>query len=74
MYTKRLEEKGRFQLTIWPDHCMEGTSGRNVVPVLEDALSKWEALTRKTVIRVLKVRKRSFYVSPLRFIIGLFLC
>jgi nicotinamidase-related amidase len=58
LYTKRLEEKGRFQLTIWPDHCMEGTSGRNVVPVLEDALSKWEALTRRTVIRVLKGENR----------------
>jgi hypothetical protein len=21
-YTKALETKGRFQLTIWPDHCI----------------------------------------------------
>lgn len=40
-YTKQLEDKGRFLLTIWPDHCLHGTEGQQVVPRLAQALSAW---------------------------------
>eukprot|EP00286_Rhodomonas_abbreviata_P001200 CAMPEP_0181288032 /NCGR_PEP_ID=MMETSP1101-20121128/111_1 /TAXON_ID=46948 /ORGANISM="Rhodomonas abbreviata, Strain Caron Lab Isolate" /LENGTH=272 /DNA_ID=CAMNT_0023392117 /DNA_START=150 /DNA_END=968 /DNA_ORIENTATION=+ len=42
-YTAALEKKGRFKLTIWPDHCIMGTPGNNVVPRLQVALDKWVA-------------------------------
>ena len=48
-YTKRLEEKGRFQLCIWPEHCLIGTPGHNVVPEVRDALEEWSDATGKSV-------------------------
>lgn len=48
-YTKRLEEKGRFQLCIWPEHCMIGTPGHNVVSEVRDALDEWSDATGKSV-------------------------
>ena len=29
-YTRNLEDKGRFTLTIWPDHCIVGSHGHAV--------------------------------------------
>jgi len=40
-YTSRLESKGRFQLCIWPKHCLIGTSGHNVVPEVMEAVLDW---------------------------------
>ena len=40
-YTRRLEAKGRFQLCIWPEHCLIGTEGHNVVSVVMDAVKEW---------------------------------
>ena len=40
-YTRALEEKGRFVLRIWPEHCLVGTQGHAVVPVLNEALQEW---------------------------------
>ncbi len=37
-YTGKLEEKGRFQLMIWPYHAMKGGIGQAVVPAVEEAL------------------------------------
>ena len=48
-YTKRLEEKGRFQLCIWPEHCLIGTPGHNVVSEVRDALDEWSDATGKSV-------------------------
>lgn len=40
-YTKRLEESKKFQLIIWPKHCIIGTSGHNMVKIVRDAMSDW---------------------------------
>lgn len=42
-YTKLLEEKGRFKLTIWPDHCIIGSEGHKVVSRLQQALDAFVA-------------------------------
>ena len=41
-YVTKLEENGRYQLTIWPPHCRIGTPGHNVVEPLRKAFQKWE--------------------------------
>jgi len=42
-YVKALTANARYPLCIWPPHCMIGTVGHAVVPVLSDALIKWQA-------------------------------
>jgi len=41
-YVQALKSNGRYILCIWPEHCLIGTSGHNVVPEVMDALLKWE--------------------------------
>eukprot|EP00571_Detonula_confervacea_P001902 CAMPEP_0172319108 /NCGR_PEP_ID=MMETSP1058-20130122/36804_1 /TAXON_ID=83371 /ORGANISM="Detonula confervacea, Strain CCMP 353" /LENGTH=246 /DNA_ID=CAMNT_0013034071 /DNA_START=136 /DNA_END=876 /DNA_ORIENTATION=- len=48
-YTRRLEEKGRFQLCIWPEHCLIGSEGHNVVRVVMDAIQDWSHATGGSV-------------------------
>ena len=40
-YTQTLESKGKYTLLIWPPHCLIGTEGNNVHPVLNAALQAW---------------------------------
>ena len=42
-YLDDLESGGRYPHTIWPPHCLIGSFGHNVVPVLYDRLAQWEA-------------------------------
>jgi len=42
-YTAALEKAGKFTLCIWPEHCLMGSEGHNVVPVINEALNKWIA-------------------------------
>jgi nicotinamidase-related amidase len=37
-YLEELENIGKKQLMIWPFHCMEGSSGRALVPALTEAI------------------------------------
>lgn len=37
-YVDQLEKRSRKQLMIWPYHCMEGTTGRALVPALSEAI------------------------------------
>jgi len=53
-YSKRLEENGRFKITIWPDHCLIGTEGHKLVPNIKQALHFWEQTTGKRAIIVEK--------------------
>lgn len=41
-YVRELERNGRYQLTIWPPHCLIGSPGHAVYPKLFDALCEWE--------------------------------
>mmetsp|Transcript_33959 Transcript_33959/g.64628 ORF Transcript_33959/g.64628 Transcript_33959/m.64628 type:complete len:302 (+) Transcript_33959:125-1030(+) len=53
-YTRRLESKGRFQLCIWPEHCIIGSEGHTVVDVIMDAIRDWSDETGGNVEWVLK--------------------
>ncbi len=41
-YVKALAAGGRYILVIWPPHCLIGTEGHAVIPVLNDALRLWQ--------------------------------
>ncbi len=41
-YTAKLEAAGKFVLMIWPEHCLIGSWGHNVVDVLRTELAAWE--------------------------------
>jgi len=41
-YTAQLEKSGRYQLTIWSEHCLINTAGANINGKVLKALSKWE--------------------------------
>ena len=53
-YTKSLEEKGRFVVCIWPEHCLIGTPGHAVVSVLNDALQEWVKHNMKPITYIHK--------------------
>jgi len=48
-YAEQLEEGGRFQILIWPPHCILGTPGHAVHAPLMEALTEW-AISRKRSI------------------------
>ena len=48
-YTRRLESKGRFKLCIWPEHCLVGSAGHNVVPEVMEAVQCWSGITGGSV-------------------------
>ncbi|MFN7927328.1 MAG: isochorismatase family protein [Blastocatellia bacterium] len=41
-YVQQLAQNGRYELTIWPPHCLLGSSGHAVDPTLFAALQEWE--------------------------------
>mmetsp|Transcript_17406 Transcript_17406/g.29168 ORF Transcript_17406/g.29168 Transcript_17406/m.29168 type:complete len:173 (+) Transcript_17406:738-1256(+) len=49
-----LKTKGKFVLTIWPEHCLLGTRGHTVVPIISDALNEWSRCRQKHVEYVMK--------------------
>lgn len=53
-YTKRLEEKGKFKLCIWPEHCLIGSVGHTMVDVVFAAVQEWSQKTGGSVEWVLK--------------------
>lgn len=53
-YTKSLEDKGRFILCIWPEHCLIGTQGHCVYPAINEALQEWSARKLQTIQYVFK--------------------
>jgi nicotinamidase/pyrazinamidase len=55
-YTEKLAKNARYALVIWPPHCLIGTWGHSIVPVVADALYAWE---KETFSRVNFVAKGS---------------
>jgi len=45
-YTTSLENGGRYPLCIWPPHCLIGSPGHAVLPVLFESLFEWEERPR----------------------------
>jgi nicotinamidase-related amidase len=48
-YTRRLEAEGEIQLTIWPEHCLIGTNGHNIVDCIGEAFDEWVTQTGKSI-------------------------
>ena len=48
-YVETLEANGRYQLIVWPEHCLIGQWGHNVHASVADALNKW-ARTKLDVV------------------------
>jgi len=42
-YARKLEENGRYELPVWPPHCLIGSPGHSVFPELFTALTEWES-------------------------------
>jgi len=40
-YARKLEAAGKYQICVWPPHCLIGTVGHNVHAVLNEALQRW---------------------------------
>ena len=53
-YTRRLEAKERFQLCIWPEHCLVGSTGHAIVDVVFEAMNEWCRHAGGTVEYVVK--------------------
>lgn len=41
-YVEQLEKNGRYQLCIWPPHCIIGSRGAALMPEINEALERWE--------------------------------
>lgn len=41
-YVKTLEKTGKYNLCIWPPHCLIGTNGHDIFKTLSEALVGWE--------------------------------
>jgi nicotinamidase/pyrazinamidase len=53
-YATKLEARGRFTLCVWPEHCIIGSPGHNVRPVILDAVNHWAEKRMKEVTFVWK--------------------
>lgn len=53
-YSKQLEAKKRFQLTIWPEHCLIGTPGHAVIESIHRSLMEWVAIKFRTINYLMK--------------------
>jgi nicotinamidase-related amidase len=53
-YARKLEEGNRFKLCIWPEHCIIGSPGHNVRPVILAAVNDWAESRMKEVVFVCK--------------------
>ena len=53
-YTGALERRGRMVLTIWPEHCIIGSTGHSVVPNINAALQRWAERSGRPVNYVMK--------------------
>lgn len=42
-YLQDLEKGSRYDLMVWPPHCLIGSGGHNIYPPVLDALFEWEA-------------------------------
>ena len=53
-YLKALEAGGERTLVVWPVHCVLGTWGHNIAPLLADRIAAWELASGQACDKVLK--------------------
>lgn len=66
-YTKKLEETGKFTLTIWPYHCLSSGIGSALVSSIDEAVFTHSIFHNKNSKKVLKGREvlsESYSLNP----------
>lgn len=53
-YVKNLERGKKNPLCIWPVHCLIGTPGQNIFPIVNDAIRHWEIANSKNARYIFK--------------------
>lgn len=53
-YASRLESAGRFQICVWPEHCLIGSAGHAMVDSVFQAVNEWSEKTGRSVEWVMK--------------------
>jgi nicotinamidase/pyrazinamidase len=53
-YLQALESQGRYQLMVWPVHCVIGAWGHNIHGALFEAVGEWERQVQRGAFKVLK--------------------
>ena len=53
-YCKRLEDGEKFNLQIWPEHCLIGSTGHSLNDDIKEAIDEWITTTGKSAEFVLK--------------------
>ena len=53
-YLEKLDENKRYPLCLWPPHCVVGTYGNSIYPILSDSLEKWMLKSKKNVNYITK--------------------
>lgn len=53
-YVSKLEENGRYQLCIWPPHCIAGSFGADIYKPLYDAVEEYNKVQYNKVEYILK--------------------
>jgi len=53
-YTKTLEDHGRYQLTIWPLHCLIGSTGASLTEDVMNAMLDWEKSNKAIAHKITK--------------------
>lgn len=53
-YTAELERHGHFNLTIWPEHCLIGSTGHAVKDCLFAAIQQWSGARQRDVVCINK--------------------
>jgi nicotinamidase/pyrazinamidase len=48
-YCESLEKTGKFPLCIWPPHCLIGSEGNAIIPVLYEVLVEWQMTNRRNI-------------------------
>lgn len=59
-YALALEKKGRFTLTIWPNHCIIGTEGHAIVKSISNAIDSWKDYDEGRKVEVIKKGMNNF--------------
>ena len=53
-YALQLEAQGKYNLMVWPEHCLIGSPGHNVQPDLFAALNRWAVENKANIDYVTK--------------------
>ena len=53
-YLYNFKANGKYELTIWPPHCLIGSSGQTIEIQVDDDLYNWQVNTKRNIIAINK--------------------